>query len=152
MTDNITLPEKIDILAINKEIRQTISESEPKKSSGDIPSEQRYDREHNYNGVTFQLDNFHPDADDDRILIYKVIEQSIRDYLLLYNSELVNEQEAWITAGDFLFDDDYLLQWGTWELSPEELFELINLNIHYFRKEVAKRFAEKKAEDINGST
>ena len=107
----------------------------------------RYGVEHDYNNVKFRLEDFTPDNEESRILIMKVVEQAVRDYLLLYNSEFANEKEAWETAHDFLYDDEYRLEWGTWTLSPEELLEIINMDIHYIREQIAKRFAAKKELD-----
>ena len=105
--------------------------------------EERYNKWHTYNQVTFYLEDFIPDPEECRILILKTIEQVIRDYLLLKDSELLNDKIAWITAAAFIFDDDYWFVWGDMELYPYEFLEIVDLDINWFRTYIEKRFNEK---------
>lgn len=109
-----------------------------------LPTEERYNRQHNYNGVTFQLDDFIADNEESKILIMKCCEQAIRDYQLLGDSELASEREAWETAKDFLYDDDYLMFWGTWEISPRELLDIVAIDIDYLRCNITKKLEGKQ--------
>lgn len=105
--------------------------------------EERYNITHDCNGVKFVLEDFQPDPEESRILIYKLLEQAIRDYVQLYKSEFSHEKYAWITAKAFLFDDDYLLEWGSWTMCPEELLEVINIDLSWLRIQIIKQFNDK---------
>jgi len=108
--------------------------------------EVRYNRWHSYNTVTFYLEDFVPDLEECRILMLKLIEQVVRDYLLLKDSEFLNDRYAWETAASFIFDDDYLFAWGNLELSPEDFLGIVDIEISWFRTHIQKRFNQKYGE------
>ena len=109
----------------------------------------RYNIWHSHNTVTFYLEDFIPDQEECRILMLKVIEQVVRDFFLLKNSEFLNDRYAWETAAGFIFDDDYRVIWGDLELSPEDLLGLVDIDIGWFRMHIKQRYNQKYG-DNNG--
>jgi hypothetical protein len=103
----------------------------------------RYNAWHNHNAVTFYLEEFIPDLEECRILMLKLIEQVVRDYLLLKDSEFLNDRYAWETAASFIYDEDYRFNWGEMELSPEDFLGIVDIDISWFRMHIGKRFEEK---------
>lgn len=99
----------------------------------------RYDKEYAYGMVTFYLSDFWPDLEECRILIFKVLEQTIRDYHSFKNSILPAEKEIWLAAKDFLFDNDYRIKWGDLELKTEEFLDIIDLDIEWVRDQIRKK-------------
>ena len=88
------------------------------------------------------VDDFIPDIEESRLLILKVMEQAIRDYVSLQIDRSLNERVAWETARDFLFDDEYKLMWGDMEISTEALLDIIDLDISWVRSQSTKKFKE----------
>lgn len=70
----------------------------------------------------------------------KVLEQAIRDYCSLHESDTTLERETWESANDFLFDDEYRINWGGLELRTEDFLDIIDLDIHWVRDQVKKKF------------
>jgi hypothetical protein len=103
----------------------------------------RYDKDYVYGNVRFHLADFVPDVEECRILMLKVLEQAIRDYMSLQNSELPNDREAWESARDFLYDDEYRLKWGDMEISTEEYLDIIDLDINWVRDQTTKKLKSK---------
>ena len=102
--------------------------------------EERYDKEHTYGKVRFYLSDFVPDIEECRILMLKVLEQAIRDYISLADSELQSDKETWESAKDFLYDDEYRLIWGDYELSIEEYLDILDLDINWVRSQTTRKF------------
>lgn len=80
-----------------------------------------------------------PTEEKARFLVLKVLEQTVRDYESLSNSTVSSEQAVWETARSFLFDDDHFLMWGDWELTTEDLLDMVDLDIHWVRQQVNKK-------------
>ena len=99
----------------------------------------RYDKEHKYGNITFYLSSYEPYPEQCRYLMLKVIDQAIRDYCLLVDSELPNERVAWETARAFIYDD-YYIEWGTWNISAEEFLAILDIDILWFREQVTRKF------------
>ena len=106
----------------------------------------RYNMWHTYNTVSFYLEDFIPDIEECRILILKLIEQVVRDYLLLKDSEFLNDKYTWETAASFIYDDDYRFIWGSMEMSPEDFLGIVDINIDWFRVHITKRLNQKYGE------
>ena len=100
----------------------------------------RYDREHHYNQVVFSLPYYLPNPEEVRFLIMKVIEQAVRDYCSLANAELPAEKALWETARGFIFDDSYTVDWGDKEYRLEDLLDILELDIVWFREQTTKKF------------
>ena len=111
----------------------------------------RYNRWHNYGEVFFYLMDFstypvYPEQA--RYLLLKVIEQAIRDYIALVNSTIPSEQQLWETARGFLFDDEYIVNWGNKEINLEEALMMLDLDISWVRKEVNRKFREQNGDEF----
>ena len=99
----------------------------------------RYDREYQYGSVTFFLGDFHPTTEQCRFLMLKVLEQAVREYCTLANSDLPSEQTAWQLAHDFLFDPSYKFMWGDTEVSLEEFLDLVDLDVEWVREQTRRK-------------
>jgi hypothetical protein len=103
----------------------------------------RYNRIYNYGRVEFYLSEFMPDEDQCRFIILKVLEQAVRDFTSLADSFLPHDKEVWQEAKDFLFDNEYKLLWGDWELTTEEFLQLVDLDIEWVREQSLKKLKER---------
>lgn len=110
----------------------------------------RYGREHSYGTVRFYLEDFRPDPEESRFLLLKVIEQSVRDYISLYNSESPGEQVLWEEARGYLFNDNYKIQWGDLEIGLEDVLTILDMDISWVRKEIKRKFKTKHGHDETG--
>lgn len=99
----------------------------------------RYNKEYIYGEVSFYLSDFTPDIEECRILILKVLEQTIRDYLSLKDSSLPSDRESWESANDFLFNSEHKILWGDLDLFVEEYLDIVDLDIHWVRDQVRKK-------------
>jgi hypothetical protein len=79
-----------------------------------------------------------PYIDECRILILKMIEQAIRDYLSLRGSSAPIEQVYYHTACEFLFNDDYYIDYGGVDRNLEDLLDILDINITWFRERINK--------------
>ena len=84
-----------------------------------------------------------PYLDECKFLILKVIEQSIRDFVALSHATVPTEQQYFITASGFLFDDDYRIDWGGQDKSLRELTEIIGLEQEWIRDKVLVTYEQK---------
>lgn len=106
--------------------------------------DKRYDHEYSYGEIRFYLADFIPDKEQCRFLMLKVLEQAVRDYCALYQSELTSDRVTWQIAKDFLFDDKYILTWGQLELTTEEFLDLLDLDISWVREQTIKKFNHRR--------
>ena len=102
----------------------------------------RYDRWYLHGVVRFYLSSFTVDLDQSKLLLLKVIEQSIRDYIAFRGSTLVAERRIWEEANDFLFDDSYYFHWGDLEINLDDALTMLNLEISWLRANIKKRAGE----------
>lgn len=90
-------------------------------------------------------------------LLLKVVEQAIRDYSLLEYSNLPYKDFYWQTARDFLFDDDYFLDWGDLKLNLGRICEILNyseksfLDIDWVRRKTKERYEREKKKRKNNA-
>lgn len=75
-----------------------------------------------------------PEIDECRFLIKKVIEQAVRDFSALEHAVSTGEQADYQSACEFLFDEDYCLNWGGQEMSLQDLLDWVDLNAEWVRK------------------
>jgi hypothetical protein len=106
--------------------------------------DERYDRQHMYGDVKFYLSFYTPDEEQCRMLMLKLLEQSVRDYCSLSASQLGNEQLIWQEARAFLFDNEYQFNWGEYELTLESFLDIIDLDIDWVREQTQKKFEARK--------
>ena len=74
----------------------------------------------------------------------KVLEQTIRDYVSLSDSKVQSQKEAWESARDFIFDDNYHIKWGSLEMTSEEFLDILDLDIEWIRNQTEKKFNARK--------
>ena len=103
-------------------------------------TENRYDKWHYYGDVRFFLGDYIPNREQYRFLMLKVLEQAIRDYISLHNSDIPNEQVLWEEARGFIYDDKYRTSWGDLVLSTEEFLDILDLDIKWVREQTTKKF------------
>jgi len=108
---------------------------------------QRYDKVHTHGTVSFLLNTYIPNIEEYRFLILKVVEQSVRDYLLLSRSDLPSDIYLWKTAASFIFDSEHKIMWGDLEMSLEDLLDVVDIDVIWFREKVARRYQQKHGED-----
>lgn len=72
-------------------------------------------------------------GDETRIVFLKMIEQAIRDYWNLSKSCVPIEIQFYETASGFLFDDDYFIKWGDYEITLENILEYLEVDPSWFR-------------------
>jgi len=106
-------------------------------------AEDRYDRFHSYGDVHFYLSSYDLNIEEARFILLKIVEQAIRDYVSLFNSELATEQQYWETAKDFIFDDEYTIAWGEVDLTFESVLNILDLDVSWVRKETREKFKER---------
>ena len=113
--------------------------------------EERYDKEHILNGVRFYLDSYKINYEEACFVLLKVVEQSIRDYCLLEWSNIPYKQFYWETARDFIFDDEYFIEWGELNLCLGNICEILSYNkksemdVDWIRRKTKDKY---KAEQI----
>lgn len=79
-----------------------------------------------------------PHIDECRYLILKIIEQAVRDYLSLQQSNAPIERHYYETACQFLFDDDYRIDYGEEEKSLNDLLDIIGIESEWLREKVVQ--------------
>ena len=62
-----------------------------------------------------------------------MLEQTIRDYTNPNIRDFTNGVPIWEEASDFIFDDEYRIQWGDIELSLENILTFLEIDIDWFR-------------------
>jgi hypothetical protein len=77
-----------------------------------------------------------PNLDECRFLILKIIEQAVRDFISLEGSTAPIEQFGYETAVDFLFKDDYEINWGDTTITFCDLLDFLDVDIEWFREKV----------------
>lgn len=71
--------------------------------------------------------------DETKILFLKIIEQSIRDYFNLSKSCVPIEVQYFESASGFLFDEDYYIPWGDYEITLENILEYLQVDPGWFK-------------------
>jgi hypothetical protein len=81
-------------------------------------------------------DDFTVSHDETRMLMLKIIEQAIRDYVNLRKSTVPIEVQYWESARDFLFDPEYRIDWGEFELDIEDILDYLSLDYDWFKRKL----------------
>ena len=79
-----------------------------------------------------------PSLDECRFLILKIVEQAVRDFLSLEHASSSSEKEYYQTACEFIFNDRYRIDYGGEEKSLQDVLDLIDADIEWFRENVVK--------------
>lgn len=102
----------------------------------------------NDNGLIFLKPPVAPNIQECKILLLKIVEQAVRDYINIDLStatpKFIEIQEE---AKDFLFDDTYAIQWGDIELTLEKITAILDIDVLWFRKKI---LTKTKKERKNG--
>ena len=104
----------------------------------------RYTTTQKYGNVEFSLSDYLPDIEECRFLFLKTIEQAVRDYVSLEDTDSPNSSILWEQARDFIFDDEYTVDWGDKEMSITDILDILDIDINWFRMRTSKRYEEKK--------
>lgn len=105
--------------------------------------EERYDKwyfDAKGKGKGYYLSTYTPDIEECKFLLLKVIEQSVRDYLALEGVDIPHARTYWESARDFIFDDHTYIVWGQEEWSLEDILDILDLDIKWFRERTKKRY------------
>jgi hypothetical protein len=100
----------------------------------------RYDKWYKIGDVDFYLSDFFPNPQEIKIIFLKLIEQAIRDYTSLEEVDLIAAQELWESARDFLFDDDYYMNWGEREINLEMIAEILDIELDWLRDQAKRKY------------
>lgn len=76
--------------------------------------------------------------DECKYLILKMIEQTVRDFINLEHSSVPIEIQYYESACQFLFDDEYYIDYGGTDKNLENLLDILDINIKWFRERVVK--------------
>ena len=92
--------------------------------------------------------NVIPQPDEILYLLLRVVEQAIRDYLSLDKAAAPIEKEYYDTACQFLFDDEYVMEFGGANKTLKEILEMLEIEVIWFREKVIK-LKQQKHDKIN---
>jgi len=81
---------------------------------------------------------FNLEEDDCYFIIFKIIEQAVHDFILLDKSANFKDRDDYYTACEFLFNNEYTIMYGDEEKKLEELLELIDIDINWFKNKIIK--------------
>jgi hypothetical protein len=79
-----------------------------------------------------------PTPDECKYLILKVIEQAVRDYLSLEKTNTPIEKLYYETACEFLFDDDYIVEFGGANKTLRDFLDILDISLDWFRERVMR--------------
>ena len=79
-----------------------------------------------------------PTPDECKYLILKVIEQAVRDYLSLEKTNTPIEKLYYDTACEFLFDDEYIVEFGGANKTLRDFLEILDIELQWFRERVMR--------------
>ena len=108
-----------------------------------MDTSKRYNRIHRHGDVEFFLPSIYPDQQECRFLLLKVVEQAARDYVTLFESPSQRGQDLWETAKGFLFEESHRINWGEKRLSTEDILDILDLDVEWFRECVKRKFEKK---------
>jgi hypothetical protein len=92
------------------------------------------------NHIKYFLGEVFPDLQECKFLLFKVLEQAVRDYTSINIRDYNNGQLIWEDARTFLFDDDYLIDWGDLVLSLSDICSVLEIDITWFRDKTLERY------------
>lgn len=99
--------------------------------------------------VMYYLEEYTPNLQECRELLLKVIEQAKRDVVNYYDSQITKYKTIYEEAREFLFNDDYEIDWGGQTRTMEELNQILGLDLDWGRRKLIKeikKIVEKRIE------
>ena len=106
--------------------------------------EQRYFAWHDVGTKKFYLEPCELDLEESKFLLYKVVEQTIQDYVLLPWSNISYKDLLWESARDFIFSEDYYIDWGDFVLNFEIVCQILDLEIDWVRRKTLDKYELEK--------
>ena len=79
-----------------------------------------------------------PQIDECRLLILKMIEQAVRDYLSLENNAAPIDRFYYESACKFLFDNSFVVNYGGVEKTLEDFLDILDIDLRWFREQVVR--------------
>lgn len=103
------------------------------------PSIDRYDKWYEAGSARFYLENYIPDIEECRFLLLKVVEQAVRDFVSFADSTEPELIEVCKEAKDFIFDDEYHIDWGGRQVNLQVIMDILDLDLEWFRKKTRQK-------------
>ena len=91
-----------------------------------------------WGNVSFTLSQPNPTEEESRLVLLKIVEQAIRDFVNLSNSKSPGEEWAYKTAEAFLFEEEYRIDYGGVEYSLNEILAILGLDIEWIRRKTTE--------------
>jgi len=107
-------------------------------------SQGRYDNWYDEDNVQFYLEEVSLAPEEARLIVFKILEQAVKDYVDYYDTTDEQLKEDWLTAQGFIFNPDYVMQWGDIEVSPEQLLDMVDVDIQWVREQTRKKLKREK--------
>lgn len=99
------------------------------------------------------MNNGKPYVDECRILLLKIIEQAVRDFLCLDTALSQTDQYDYETACQFLFDDNYYINFGGQDRSLSEIVDILDIDLIWLRRKIVQKKDQKvRKQGENGCT
>lgn len=103
------------------------------------PTIGRYDTWHEAGSARFYLENYLPDIEECKFLLLKMVEQAVRDFVSFADSDEPELIEICKEARDFLFEDEYFIEWGGRELNLQIIMDILDIDLEWFRKKTREK-------------
>jgi hypothetical protein len=107
-------------------------------------SEEGLVRYFKWNDKEYSIVNARPFSDDAKVILRAILTQSINDYVKLHPGESTKEEDRfnYQTARNFLFDDDYVIDYGGIDIGIRDLIFFItgtDPNMEMFRAGILRK-------------
>lgn len=86
-----------------------------------------------------KVDRTAPDIQECRLIILHTINQAVKDYENFREKTKPEDREIFETADGFLFDDNYLVDWGDRPVGLRKLCDHIEIDLDWLRNQIVKR-------------
>ncbi len=103
------------------------------------PTVGRYNEWHQAGSARFYLENYLPDIEECKFLLLKMVEQAVRDFVSFADSDEPELKEICKEARDFLFEDEYFIEWGGRELNLQIIMDILDIDLGWFRKKTREK-------------
>lgn len=88
---------------------------------------------HTLGNVTFELPVIHPDLEQCRLLMLKVIHHAIKDLESCQHATDFSEKRIADSARSFLFNNDHHIAWGDLQLNLNDMLDILDIDIDWLR-------------------
>ena len=101
----------------------------------------RYNKWHiaGNNEISFYLEGKDLLIEDIKIIFLKIIQQAERDLVSLISSTSAKEKILWEEAQAFLFNDEYVIDWGDVTLSFNDISYILGYDPNWMRKKIMNK-------------